>query len=118
MNSGTISCTAARVSRSAKSRFRLQRIPAVPAATTPRTSRPTSSDSKRAFDAERRHWEATGQIGYAGGLPPAHDDGAEETLPPGLHPGREPGFGQHLEGHGGGGAERQSRRHLGARSSP
>lgn len=39
-----------------------------------------------AFDDERRHWEATGQIGYAADLPPAHDDGAEETLPPGCIP--------------------------------
>jgi urea carboxylase len=32
---------------------------------------------QQAFDAERRRWEATGQIGYAADLPPAHDEGPE-----------------------------------------
>jgi urea carboxylase len=35
---------------------------------------------QQAFDAERRRWEATGQIGYAAELPPAHDDEREEEL--------------------------------------
>jgi len=33
-----------------------------------------------AFEAERRRWEATGQIGYSADLPLAHDEGAEEGL--------------------------------------
>jgi urea carboxylase len=33
-----------------------------------------------AFDAERARWEATGQIGYAADLPPAHDEEAAEQL--------------------------------------
>jgi urea carboxylase len=36
-----------------------------------------------AFDEERRHWEATGQIGYAADLPAAHDDQGAEELQPG-----------------------------------
>jgi urea carboxylase len=36
-----------------------------------------------AFDAERRRWEATGQIGYAADLPAAHDAEQEEELPAG-----------------------------------
>jgi urea carboxylase len=35
---------------------------------------------QQAFDAERRRWEATGQIGYAADLPPAHDDEGPEHL--------------------------------------
>jgi urea carboxylase len=35
-----------------------------------------------AFDAERRRWEASGQIGYAADLPAPHDDSSEEVLPP------------------------------------
>jgi urea carboxylase len=35
---------------------------------------------QRAFDAERGRWEATGQIGYAADLPPAHDDEGPEQL--------------------------------------
>jgi len=33
-----------------------------------------------AFDAERRRWEATGQIGYAADLPAAHEDEETEQL--------------------------------------
>jgi urea carboxylase len=33
-----------------------------------------------AFDAERRRWEATGQIGYAADLPPVHEDEGVEQL--------------------------------------
>jgi urea carboxylase len=36
-----------------------------------------------AFEAERRRWEATGQIGYAADLPAAHDAADEEELQPG-----------------------------------
>jgi urea carboxylase len=36
-----------------------------------------------AFDAERRRWEATGQIGYAADLPAAHDEEDPEELQPG-----------------------------------
>jgi urea carboxylase len=36
-----------------------------------------------AFDSERSRWEATGQIGYAADLPPAHDDDVAEALQPG-----------------------------------
>jgi urea carboxylase len=35
---------------------------------------------QQAFDAERRRWEETGQIGYAAELPPAHDDERAEEL--------------------------------------
>ncbi len=35
-----------------------------------------------AFDAERRRWEESGQIGYAADLPPAQDDAPAEDLPP------------------------------------
>jgi urea carboxylase len=35
---------------------------------------------QQAFDAERRRWEATGQIGYAAELPPAHDEETAEEL--------------------------------------
>jgi urea carboxylase len=35
---------------------------------------------QQAFDAERRRWEATGQIGYAAELPPAHDEGTADAL--------------------------------------
>ena len=34
-----------------------------------------------AFDAERRRWEATGQIGYAADLPAAHDETPEDIQP-------------------------------------
>jgi urea carboxylase len=36
-----------------------------------------------AFEAERRRWQATGQIGYATELPPAHDAQSVEELQPG-----------------------------------
>jgi urea carboxylase len=40
------------------------------------------SRQQAAFEAERRRWEASGQIGYAADLPPPHvDAGAGETLP-------------------------------------
>jgi urea carboxylase len=35
-----------------------------------------------AFEAERRRWEATGQIGYAADLPPEQDDRGDEALAP------------------------------------
>jgi urea carboxylase len=35
---------------------------------------------QNAFDAERRLWEATGQIGYAAEMPAVHDDAAPERL--------------------------------------
>jgi urea carboxylase len=35
---------------------------------------------QQAFEAERRRWEETGQIGYAAELPPAHDDERAEEL--------------------------------------
>jgi urea carboxylase len=34
-----------------------------------------------AFEAERRRWEATGQIGYAADLPPGQEDRRDEALP-------------------------------------
>jgi urea carboxylase len=34
-----------------------------------------------AFEAERRRWEASGQIGYAADLPAPHDEGAAEEVP-------------------------------------
>jgi urea carboxylase len=38
------------------------------------------SRQQNAFDAERKRWEATGQIGYAAEMPAVHDDAVPERL--------------------------------------
>jgi biotin carboxyl carrier protein len=58
---------------------------------------PTRRASRAAFEAERRRWEATGQIGYCSGSAAAHDEGAEEEPAGGVRRGRESGVRQRLE---------------------
>ncbi len=52
---------------------------------------------QQAFEAERRRWEATGQIGYAADLPAAHDEELPEELQEGHLAVVSPRVGQRLE---------------------